>query len=234
MQDLNNKVAYITGGTKGIGFGIAKVLVEAGLKVAISGRKPEDVQQARKDLGSENVLAIASDVSDFEDEARAVALIVKEFGQLDILIANAGVGKFAPVDQLSLEDWNAMISTNLTGVFHTLKAGVDQLKLNKGYFITISSLAGTNFFAGGSGYNASKFGVVGFTQAAMLDLRDYGIKSTTIMPGSVTSHFNNHTPNEADSWKIQPSDIGEMIVNLLKMNPNVLPSKIEVRPTQTK
>jgi NADP-dependent 3-hydroxy acid dehydrogenase YdfG len=234
MQDLNNKVAYVTGGTKGIGFGIAKALVGAGLKVAISGRRLEDVQQARKDLGSENILAIASDVSDFEDESRAVALIVKEFGQLDILIANAGVGKFAPVDQLSLDDWNAMISTNLTGVFHTLKAGVEQLKLNKGYFITISSLAGTNFFAGGSGYNASKFGVVGFTQAAMLDLREYGVKSTTIMPGSVTSHFNDHIPNEADSWKIQPSDIGEMIVNLLKMNPNVLPSKIEVRPTQTK
>jgi NADP-dependent 3-hydroxy acid dehydrogenase YdfG len=234
MQDLNNKVAYVTGGTKGIGFGIAKALVGAGLKVAISGRRLEDVQQARKDLGSENILAIASDVSDFEDESRAVALIVKEFGQLDILIANAGVGKFAPVDQLSLDDWNAMISTNLTGVFHTLKAGVEQLKLNKGYFITISSLAGTNFVAGGSGYNASKFGVVGFTQAAMLDLREYGVKSTTIMPGSVTSHFNDHIPNEADSWKIQPSDIGEMIVNLLKMNPNVLPSKIEVRPTQTK
>lgn len=234
MQDLNNKVAYVTGGTKGIGFGIAKALVGAGLKVAISGRRLEDVQQARKDLGSENILAIASDVSDFEDESRAVALIVKEFGQLDILIANAGVGKFAPVDQLSLDDWNAMISTNLTGVFHTLKAGVEQLKLNKGYFITISSLAGTNFFAGGSGYNASKFGVVGFTQAAMLDLRQYGVKSTTIMPGSVTSHFNDHIPNEADSWKIQPSDIGEIIVNLLKMNPNVLPSKIEVRPTQTK
>src|SRR5687768_348496 len=122
MQDLNNKVAYVTGGTKGIGFGIAKALVGAGLKVAISGRRLEDVQQARKDLGSENILAIASDVSDFEDESRAVALIVKEFGQLDILIANAGVGKFAPVDQLSLDDWNAMISTNLTGVFHTLKA----------------------------------------------------------------------------------------------------------------
>jgi NADP-dependent 3-hydroxy acid dehydrogenase YdfG len=147
MQDLNNKVAYVTGGTKGIGFGIAKALLDAGLKVAISGRKLEDVERARKDLGSENVLAIASDVSDFEDEARAVALIVKEFGQLDILIANAGVGKFAPVDQLSLGDWNAMISTNLTGLYHTLKAGVEQLKLNKGYFITISSLAGTIFFA---------------------------------------------------------------------------------------
>lgn len=234
MQELNDKVAYVTGGTKGIGFGIAKALVDAGLKVAISGRKLEDVQQAKEQLGSENVLAVASDVSNFEDETAAISEIVQQFGKLDILIANAGVGMFAPVDELSLEDWNAMIATNLTGAFHTLKAGVDQLKLNQGYYITISSLAGTNFFAGGSGYNASKFGVVGFTQAAMLDLRQYGIKSTTIMPGSVTSHFNGHTPSESDSWKIQPSDIGELIVNLLRMNSNVLPSKIEVRPTQTK
>ena len=134
MQDLNNKVAYITGGTKGIGFGIAKALVEAGLKVAISGRKLKDVDRAREELGSENVLSIASNVSNFEDEAHAVEQIVQKFGKLDILVANAGVGKFAPVDELSLEDWNAMISTNLTGVFHTLKAGVEQLKLNKGYF----------------------------------------------------------------------------------------------------
>ncbi len=127
-----------------------------------------------------------------------------------------------------------MIDTNLTGVFHTLKATVDQLKQHKGYYISIASLAGTNFFANGAGYNASKFGVVGFTQAAMLDLRSHDIKCTTIMPGSVTSHFADHTPSEEDAWKIQPSDLGEMIVNLLQMNPNVLPSKIEVRPSRTK
>ncbi|MNR15793.1 3-alpha-(or 20-beta)-hydroxysteroid dehydrogenase [compost metagenome] len=150
------------------------------------------------------------------------------------MIANAGVGKFGPIDQLSLEDWNAMIDTNLTGVFHTLKASVEQLKANKGYYISIASLAGTNFFAGGAGYNASKFGVVGFTQAAMLDLREYDVKTTTIMPGSVTSHFNDHQPNDADGWKIQPEDLGQMIVDLLNLNPNVLPSKIEVRPTRTK
>jgi len=233
-MDITNKVAYITGGTKGIGFGIAEALVNAGLKVAISGRKLEDAEHAKDLLGSENVLAIASDVRNFEDERRAVKQIVAEFGKLDVVIANAGLGKFAPVDQLSLEDWNDMIATNLTGVFHTLKASVEELKRNEGYYITISSLAGTNFFAGGSGYNASKFGVVGFTQAAMLDLREYGIKTTTIMPGSVTSHFNGHTPDEADAWKIQPSDLGQMVVDLLNMNPNVLPSKIEVRPTRTK
>ena len=236
-MDIKNKVAYITGGTKGIGFGIAKALLNAGLKVAISGRKQEDVEKAKVELesvGSGNVLAIASDVRNFEDEQKAVAQIVSKFGKLDIVIANAGLGKFAPIDQLSLEDWNAMIDTNLTGVFHTLKASVEQLKANKGYYISIASLAGCNFFAGGAGYNATKFGVVGFTQAAMLDLRDYDVKTTTIMPGSVTSHFNNHQPNENDSWKIQPEDMGQMVVDLLKLNPNVLPSKIEVRPTKTK
>lgn len=239
-MDLENKVAYITGGTKGIGLGIAKALIQAGLKVAISGRKLEDVEKAKADLesvesvDSENILAIASDVRNFEDEQKAVEQIVAKFGKLDVVIANAGLGKFAPIDQLSLEDWNAMIDTNLTGVFHTLKASVEQLKANKGYYISIASLAGTNFFAGGAGYNASKYGVVGFTQAAMLDLREHDIKTTVIMPGSVTSHFNDHQPNENDSWKIQPEDLGQMVVDLLKLNPNVLPSKIEVRPTKTK
>lgn len=233
-MSLENKVAYITGGTKGIGFGIAKALVDAGLKVAISGRKLADVEKAKAELGSDNVLAIASNVANYGDEEAAVAEIVAKFGKLDIVIANAGVGKFAPIDQLSLEDWNAMIDTNLTGVFHTLKATVEQLKANKGYYISIASLAGTNFFANGAGYNASKFGVVGFTQAAMLDLREYDVKTTTIMPGSVTSHFNDHQPNDADGWKIQPEDLGQMVVDLLNLNPNVLPSKIEVRPTRTK
>jgi NADP-dependent 3-hydroxy acid dehydrogenase YdfG len=231
---LENKVAYITGGTKGIGFGIAKALVGAGLKVAISGRRLADVEAAKVALGEENVLALESDVTVFGDEQNAVAQIIAKFGKLDIVIANAGIGKFAPIDELSLEDWNTMINTNLTGVFHTLKASVAQLKENEGYYISIASLAGTNFFAGGAGYNASKFGVVGFTQAAMLDLREHNVKTTTIMPGSVTSYFNDHQPNDADGWKIQPEDLGQMVVDLLKLNPNVLPSKIEVRPTKTK
>ncbi|KAA5535748.1 SDR family oxidoreductase [Paenimyroides baculatum] len=234
MQNIENKVAYITGGTKGIGFGIAKALLENGVKVAISGRDIDAVEKAKEELGNQNILALKSDVRNFDDEMKAVEKIIATYGKLDIVIANAGLGKFAPVDEMSLEDWNVMIDTNLTGAFHTLKATVEQLKQNKGYYFSIASLAGTNFFAQGAGYNASKFGVVGFTQAAMLDLRNYDIKCTTIMPGSVTSHFNEHIPNEADEWKIQPSDLGQMIVDLLKMNPNVLPSKVEVRPTKTK
>ena len=234
MQNIENKVAYITGATKGIGLGIAEALVQNGLKVAISGRDTEALEKAQQTLGKQNVLVIQSDVRNFNDELKAVEHIVSKFGKLDIVIANAGVGKFAPIDEMSLEDWNTMIDTNLTGAFHTLKATAAQLKENKGYYISIASLAGANFFAKGAAYNASKFGLVGFTQAAMLDLRDYDVKCTTIMPGSVTSNFNGHTPSEDDKWKIQPSDLGQMVVDLLKMNPNVLPSKIEVRPTKTK
>jgi NADP-dependent 3-hydroxy acid dehydrogenase YdfG len=120
----------------------------------------------------------------------------------------------------------------LTGVFYSIKASVEALKKSKGYFLSISSLAGTNFFANGSAYNASKFGVTGFTQAVMLDLREYDIKVSTIMPGSVASHFNGNTPDEKDAWKIQPEDIGELVVDVFKINPRTLPSKIEVRPTR--
>lgn len=231
---MKDKVAYITGGTKGIGFGIAQVLLQNGIKVAISGRKQEDAEAAANHLSKDQsmVLGIASDVKIFEDEKNAVSEIIKKFGRLDYVIANAGLGIFKPVDQLDTEDWNNMIDTNLTGVFHSLKASVEELKKTEGYFISIASLAGTNFFENGTGYNASKFGVVGFTQAAMIDLRKYNIKVSTIMPGSVSSNFNGNEPSEKDAWKIQPEDIGELIVDLFKMNPRTLPSKIEIRPSK--
>lgn len=230
---IKDKVAYITGGTKGIGFGIAKSLLDAGMRVAISGRKLEDSQQAAKTLSQDasRVLGLQSNVKNYEDEQAALKAVEQKFGGVDLVIANAGLGHFASIEELTTEQWQEMIDTNLTGAFHTLKAAVPGLKASKGYYISIASLAGTNFFAGGSGYNASKFGVVGFTQAAMLDLRKHHIKATTIMPGSVKSHFNNHAPNEGDDWKIQPEDIGELIVDLMKMNPRALPSKVEIRPT---
>ena len=174
---MEKKVAYITGGTKGIGFGIAKVLLKNGINVAISGRNKEDTENSAKSLSNDGskVLGISSNVKNFEDEEKAISEIINKFGRLDYVIANAGLGIFKPVDELSVEDWNSMIDTNLTGLFYTLKASVEELKKTEGYFITISSLAGANFFEKGSGYNASKFGAVGFTQAAMIDLRKYGI-----------------------------------------------------------
>lgn len=232
-MNLKDKVAYITGGTKGIGLGTAKALLDAGMRVAISGRNLEKAKEVAASLGdTSKIIGLSSDVSSFDDEQKAVEQITQHFGQLDVVLANAGVGIFNSVDELELEEWNQMINTNLTGVFHTLKASVEELKKSEGYYITLASLAGTNFFENGAGYNASKFGVVGFTQAAMLDLRKFNIKVSTIMPGSVATHFNNHTPNEKDAWKIQPEDIGQLVLDLLKMNPRTLPSKIEVRPTR--
>lgn len=232
-MDLTNKVAYITGGSKGIGFGVAKKLIESGMKVAISGRTLKTVEQAAEYLGDgNNTLALESDVTDLQDEVKAVATILDKWGQLDVVLANAGVGHFMPVDEMSEKHWHQMIDTNLNGVFHTLKASVEALKRSKGYYMTLASLAGTNFFASGAGYNATKFGVVGFTQAAMLDLRKYDVKVSTIMPGSVATHFNDNEPSEKDAWKIQPEDIGDLVLDLLKMHPRTLPSKIEVRPSR--
>lgn len=231
-MELKGKVAYITGGTKGIGYGVAKVLLDQGMKVAISGRNGDNAKKMASLLSSEPdmVLGLKSDVGVLEDEINAVQQILDTWGQVDVVLANAGVGHFAPIDELEVDKWKQMVDTNLNGVYHSLKASVEALKASKGYYITLASLAGTNFFGNGAGYNATKFGVVGFTQAAMIDLRKYDIKVSTIMPGSVSSNFNNHEPSDADAWKIQPQDIGELVVDLLKINPRTLPSKIEVRP----
>jgi len=233
MNNLTDKVAYITGGSKGIGYGIAKTLLGAGMKVAITSRKSEAAKKAAESLSKDQsrVLALQSDVSSSVSEAKAIQTVIDHFGGLDVVIANAGVGHLFPIDQLTEKLWKETIDTNLTGVFNTVKASIDALKKTKGYIITIASLAGANFFENGAAYNASKFGLVGFTQAVMLDLRKYGIKVTTIMPGSVATHFNNHVPSTADAWKIQPEDIGQVVLDLLNMNPRTLPSKIEIRPS---
>ncbi|MBK8967972.1 MAG: SDR family oxidoreductase [Lewinellaceae bacterium] len=235
MKNLNGISVLITGGSKGIGYGIAASLLAEGANVAITSRHQDAADAAAQELskmGSGKVVGIAADVRDFEAQQQAVRTTLEAFGRLDVLIANAGVGHFAPIMEMTPAQWHETIDTNLTGVFYSLKASVDALTKTKGYFISIASLAGTNFFPKGSAYNASKFGLVGFTQAVMLDLRDAGIRCTTIMPGSVASHFNNHEPNDADAWKIQPEDLGQMVVDLLKLNSRTLPSKIEVRPSQ--
>jgi NAD(P)-dependent dehydrogenase (short-subunit alcohol dehydrogenase family) len=233
-NNISNNVAYITGGSKGIGYGIAKILLDNGMRVAISSRDKEAAEQAagRLGYGADKLLALTSDVRSAADEEKAVEMITGYFGRLDVLVANAGVGHFAPIDTLTAADWQSTLDTNLTGVFNSVKASIPSLKTSAGYIITIASLAGTNFFEQGAAYNASKFGLVGFTQAVMLDLRKYGIKVSTIMPGSVATYFNDHTPTDADAWKIQPEDIGELVLQLLHMNPRTLPSKIEVRPSK--
>ena len=233
MREIQNKVALITGGTKGIGYGIAESMLKEGMKVAITGRTPEGVNKAESKLAKYGeVLGLVSDVRELASQEKAVKIITDKWGQLDVLIANAGVGHFASITEMTSELWQETIDINLTGVFNSCKACIPSLKETKGYIITIASLAGTNFFANGTAYNASKFGLVGFTQAMMLDLRHEGINVSTIMPGSVATYFNDHVPNDQDGWKIQIEDLGQMTVDLLKLDPRTLPSKIEVRPSQ--
>ncbi|MDT0294310.1 SDR family oxidoreductase [Mesonia ostreae] len=238
MEKLDNKIALITGGSKGIGFGVAEALMKAGVHVAITSRSLTNAETAAEDLEKKTggkALGIKADVRNLIDQEEAVRHTIEKFGQLDYVIANAGIGHYGNIAELTDHDWRETIDTNLTGVFYSAKASIEALKKSKGYFISISSLAGTNFFAGGAAYNASKFGVTGFTQAMMLDLREDGISVSTIMPGSVSTHFNGNDPDQnenKESWKIQKEDIGELVVDLFKMNKRSLPSKVEIRPSQ--
>lgn len=235
MTELKNKVALITGGSKGIGYGIAQSLMKEGMNVAITGRTEKDLKSASDALAGEGtgeIMALSCDVRQLESLQKVVERINDAWGSIDVLVANAGIGHFGSIEDLTVDQWKETIDTNLSGVFYSIKACLPSLKKSQGYIITISSLAGTNFFAGGSAYNASKFGLTGFTQSIMLDLRDKGIKVSTIMPGSVATYFNDHVPNDEDGWKIQIEDMGQLVVDLLHMHPRTLPSKIEVRPSQ--
>jgi NAD(P)-dependent dehydrogenase (short-subunit alcohol dehydrogenase family) len=237
MENLEKKTVLITGGSKGIGYGIAEVLMREKMRVAITSRTQKAADDAAAQLnkrGGGEAMGIAADVRNFASQQKAVEEVIRKWGSLDVLIANAGIGHFGSIETLTPEQWQETIDTNLTGVFYSVKASLEALKKTKGYIITIASLAGTNFFAGGSAYNASKFGLVGFTQAMMLDVRQAGIRVTTIMPGSVATYFNDHEPSAQDAWKIQPEDIGQMVADLLHMHPRTLPSKIEVRPSMPK
>lgn len=235
MKSFEGKVALITGGSKGIGYGIAEALIQLNMRVAITSRSEDSAVNAAKkltELGKGKILGLVADVRDYRSMEDAADVVMQKWGQIDVLVANAGVGHFGSIEDLSIEEWKKTIDTNLSGVFYSIKAALPALKKSQGYVITISSLAGTNFFEGGAAYNASKFGVTGMTQAVMLDVRRHGVKVSTIMPGSVATYFNDHEPSEKDNWKIQTEDIGELVVDLLKMNPRTLPSKIEVRPSQ--
>lgn len=228
------RTALVTGGSKGIGYGVAEALINSGVKVAITSRSQEAAEEAAAKLNQIKpgyAIGMAADVRDLASQQRVVDELVKQWQRLDYVIANAGVGHFAPIQELTPEQWQETIDINLTGAFNTAKATLTELKKTEGYYISIASLAGTNFFEKGSAYNASKFGLVGFTQAIMLDLRGEGIKVSTIMPGSVATEFADHKPTDADAWKIQPEDIGKLVIDLLSMHPRTLPSKIEVRPT---
>lgn len=232
------KSALITGASKGIGFAVARALIQQGYAVTMTSRNEEEVKAAATELTEfvelegQQVRGVRCDVRDAKAVEQLVTEHVEVFGNLDVLFVNAGIGKFASVEELSIEDWQDVIEINLNGAFYTIKAAIPALKQRGGYIFTLSSLAGRNTFARGAAYNASKFGLNALSEVANLDLRPYDIKVTQIMPGSVATHFNGRAPTEDDAWKIQPEDIAKLTVDLLNMPTRTLPSRVEVRPSR--
>ena len=234
--DMQGRTAVVTGGSKGIGHAIADALAAAGCNVMISARNEEEVQRAARDLSERNpgtVAGIACDVRDHDSVRRMIAATVEQFGGLQVLVNNAGVGRFAPMGELTPDDWQQVMRTNVDGVYYCCHEAIPHLRKNdSSWIINIASLAGKNPFAGGAAYNASKFALVGFSEALMLDVRELGIRVNYIMPGSVATGFNDHAPGPQDAWKIQPEDIAELVMGLVRFPSRSLPSRIEIRPTK--
>jgi NAD(P)-dependent dehydrogenase (short-subunit alcohol dehydrogenase family) len=232
----SGKVAVVTGSSKGIGYAIAEALVHAGASVMVSARHAEEVSNAAarlNSMGSGRALGLPCDVRRPDAVAELIGRTVAEFGGLDILVNNAGVGRFGPVAELPVERWQQVIETNLSGAFYCCREAIPHLRRRGGgWIINIASLAGKNPMAGGTAYNASKFGLVGFSEALLLDVRHDNIRVSCLMPGSVATHFNDHTPSEADAWKIQPEDIAGVVLNLLEVPGRTMPSLLELRPTR--
>jgi len=236
--ELKDKIAVVTGGSRGIGYCIAEALLAAGAKVFICGRDAQALKTALENLGrvgsKDRVAGIAADVGRFEDCRKVIHRAAQHFGGLDILVNNAGIGIFKPVDQLSPEEWDATIQTNLSGVFYCCREAIPLMrKRGGGYIFNISSLAGVNPFAGGSAYNASKFGLNGFSEAMMQDIRHDGIRVSYIMPGSVATDFAGAPGSKSrESWKLTGEDIAKAVIDLYVYPASSLASRIELRPSQ--
>lgn len=234
MVDLTGKTAIVTGATRGIGHAIAQALVALGGNVIVSSRHEKDCRAVAAQLtkdGSGKAVGIAADVRRSEDCAKLVEAAVSEFDGLDILINNAGIGGFSPVDKMDVAHWDRVIETNLNSLFYCTHAALPHLKRRGGWVINIGSLAGKNAFPGGAAYNASKFGLIGFSEALMQEVRHDGVRVSYIMPGSVATDFEGSSDWAAD-WMIQPQDIAQVVVDLLEMPARTLPSRVEVRPSR--
>jgi 3-oxoacyl-[acyl-carrier protein] reductase len=233
-QTLTGKIAVVTGGTRGIGRAIAEKLLHEGASVAVCSRSPRNVEAVSKELKAETRVRFygeAADVSKLEDVRRFFDNVDSRLGGVDILINNAGIGVFKSVADLTPEEWLRTIDLNLTGVYYCCHEVLHRMRnRGGGYIINISSLAGKNPFAGGAAYNASKFGLNGFSEAMMMDHRYDNIRVSYIMPGSVNTDFS---PGSGSAqWKIQPEDVAEMVVALLRMPARTLVSRIEMRPSK--
>jgi len=236
-NELKDKVAVVTGGTRGIGYSIAEALLAEGAKVFVCGRDQRVLKTALEKLrgaGPDRVDGMVADVRRYEDCRKLVHAAAERFGGLDILVNNAGVGFFKPVDQLTVEEWDTTIQTNLSGVFYCCHEAIPLLrKRGGGYIFNISSLAGVNPMPTGSAYNASKFGLNGFSEAMMQDVRYDGIRVSYLMPGSVDTDFAAAPGSKSrETWKLTGEDIAKAVIDLYKFPRTALASRIEMRPSQ--
>jgi 3-oxoacyl-[acyl-carrier protein] reductase len=233
---LANRTAIVTGGTRGIGLAIARALVAAGANVSISARHEDEIETVAAELSKFGSGRCVGFVCDVRDEAHVKSLFANTLaalGGLDILINNAGIGIFAPVETTSSDDFRAVIETNLCGVFYCCHEAIPLLKQRGGgYIVNISSLAGANAHPNMAAYNASKFGLNGFSEALMQEVRQDNIKVSYIMPGSVNTEFGGDEPTPEKSWQLQPEDIARVVMDLLQYPDRALPSRIEIRPSR--
>ena len=234
MSDLTGKVAIVTGSTKGIGRAIAEHLLEAGASVVVNARSAGPVEAIALALG-DRVLGIVADVGDAIQCQRLVDETVEHFGRLDILVNNAGLGIFKPLSEMTVEEWQLQVDVNLGSVFYCSKAALPHLSATTGGFIVnIASLASRNPFAGGTGYNASKFGVLGLTEAMMLDVRYDDVRVSIVMPGSVDSYFNDRQQVPERTWRLHVDDCAAAVLQVLSHPKEAHVSRIEMRPSQPK
>ncbi|HEV8370877.1 MAG TPA: SDR family oxidoreductase [Pyrinomonadaceae bacterium] len=233
---LTGKTAIVTGGTKGIGRAVAESLIREDASVVVSARNGDEVEKTVLDLvdiGPGQVAGFVCDVRDYEQIKVLFRNTVATFQSVDILINNAGIGIFASVEAMPPQDFKATLETNLLGVYHCCHEAIPLMKQRGGgYIFNISSLAGVNAHARMAAYNASKFGLNGFSEALMQEVRHDGIKVSYIMPGSVNTEFGGDSPNDEKSWQLQPADIAHVVMDLLSYPERSLPSRVEIRPTK--
>jgi len=234
---LAGKRAVVTGASKGIGLEIARAFLSEGADVAICSRGSKAVENALTDLSKNTkggkVTGRATDVSSSDEVKQLFEFVDKELGGLDILINNAGIGIFRATGELTVDEWNRVIGTNLSGAFYCSREALERFhNARGGWIINISSLAGKNPFLGGSAYNASKFGLNGFSEATMLDHRNDNVRVSYIMPGSVDTEFAGHDAKQKSNWKIEPEDIAEIVLDILRKPGRTLISRVEVRPSR--
>jgi len=236
MNDLTGKIAIVTGGSKGIGRSIAEGLVNEGVSVCISARSRHEIDEAvlaMRSLDKGKATGVVADVCNYSQVKAMFELVESQFGGIDILINNAGIGIFQTVEEMSVEDFRSIMETNLFGVFYCCHEAIPRMKTRGGgYIINISSLAGTNAHPRMAAYNASKFGLNGFSEALMQEVRHDNIKVSYIMPGSVNTEFGNAEPSPSKSWQLQPEDVAEVVMDLLAHPERSLPSRVEIRPSK--